>query len=162
MFDSKCSFILGLVAFSVLNPVVSAAEEVFATIQKVEGSRLTIVKEANEGRGGRRGGGTGRRAGGAPAQSQTVIQIPQNTKITSAIRERRTQKLSVGVEIPGGLKHPIFQNLKQPLSARIVYSGQKITELNVITSDQDINQTSLSPSGVPDIAVRPKRPPMKK
>lgn len=144
------------------------AEETFVTIQKVSGSRLTIVKNEAGGRGrGRsmRGGFGGRFRGRGRAgfsQSQTLT-IPAGAKITSAMRERRTLEFRVGTELAGGLKHAVFRNMKQPLSARIVHKQNRITEVNVITNATDINHKNTDQtSGQSVIAVRPKRPPLKK
>jgi hypothetical protein len=52
--------------------------------------------------------------------------------------------------------------MKAPLSARIVSDGNQITEINVIISETDINQSTTTASGEAIIAVRPKRPPMKR
>jgi hypothetical protein len=52
--------------------------------------------------------------------------------------------------------------MKAPLSARIVSEGNQITEINVIIPETDINQSTATSSGETIIAVRPKRPPMKR
>ena len=131
----------------------------FVSIQKAEGSTITVVQDAQQGRGGRRGGGgaggqnPGRgRRGGAVAQPKMEYQVAQNVKVTGAMRERRTQELLVGVELSGGLRNPIFQKMQQPLSARLLFTRNQATEINVITPGGDINQTVSSSDGVPDIA----------
>jgi hypothetical protein len=90
-----------------------------------------------------------------------ILTIPPTTKITSAMRERRTSEFRVGAELAGGLKHRAFQEMQAPLVARIVTEGNRITEINVIIPETDINQSSTTASGQAVIAVRPKRPPMK-
>jgi hypothetical protein len=151
-------------------PGIVRSEETFVTIHKVSGNKIAITRDAGQGRGGGRGmraGGNaagGRFGGRGPrttAQTE-VISLPEDVKITSAMRERRTFEFRVGVELPGGLKHQIFRDMKQPLSARIVTNGNRITELNVITPITDINQTNTDLGGGTVIAVRPKRPPTKK
>ena len=77
------------------------------------------------------------------------------------MRERRTFEFRVGIELAGGMRHPVFARMQKPLSARIVFEGNRITELNVITDDTDINQRSTSSTGQTVIAVKPKRPPSK-
>lgn len=154
------------------------AEETFVTIHKVVGNRLSISKASTGGRG-RRGGaqttdssqqagpsrrGRGRFAsrGGSTAVQQVVVTVPSTAKITSGMRERRTAEFRAGAELAGGLKNRIFQNLRKPLSARIVTAGNRITEVNVITDETDINQSNTDSSGRTVIAIRPKRPPMKR
>ena len=110
---------------------------------------------------GQQGVGKGRRGGGA-AEQPTIVTIPAAVKITSAMRERRTFEFRVGAELAGGLKHRVFQEMQAPLSARIVTDGNRITEINVIIPETDINQSGTTASGDAVIAVRPKRPPMKK
>jgi len=85
MFYSKCSFFLGVFAYGMLFPVfASAADEMFVSIQKAEGSTITVVQDAQQGRGGRRAGGgaggqnPGRgRRGGAVAQQKLEYQVAQ-------------------------------------------------------------------------------------
>lgn len=172
-----------IVTLTLAAPGFLKAEETFVTIQRVSGNRMAIVKDSSGG-GGRgmrgsaggqtgspkggasaKGGGAGRRGrrGGSTAASQPVIiTIPSTTKITSASRERRTFEFRVGAELAGGIRNRIFQNMKQPLSARIITAGNRITEVNVITQETDINQSNTTSSGQTVIAIRPKRPPMKK
>lgn len=142
---------------------VAQAEETFVTIQKVSGNQMAIVKSGG-GRGaaaqGRRG--RGRRGGGAANVEPLVITVPADVKFTTAMRERRTFEFKVGSEIAGGLRHRIFQNMTTPLQARIVSEGGKITQINVLSSETDINQSNTTASGQTIIAVRPKRPPQKK
>jgi len=92
----------------------------------------------------------------------TTILLPPAVKVTTAMRERRTFELRVMGEIAGGLRNPILARLKAPLPARLVSRNGVITEVNVITGDTDINQTATSSSGESIIAVKPKRPPMKR
>ena len=110
---------------------------------------------------GQQGVGKGRRGGGAVEQP-TIVTIPAAVKITSAMRERRTFEFRVGAELAGGLKHRVFQEMQAPLTARIVTDGNRITEINVIIPETDINQSGTTASGDAVIAVRPKRPPMKR
>lgn len=151
-------------ATALLLATVSFAEETFVTIQQVRGNQIAVIKDS--GGGGRRGGGAamaGRgRRGGAAASQATVLTVPADAKITTAMRERRTFEFRVGGELAGGLKHGIFTEMKEPLPARIVTEGSRITEINVITPQIDINQSQTDSSGQTVIAVRPKRPPMKK
>jgi hypothetical protein len=143
---------------------VSVAEETFVTIQQVHGNQIAVVKDAG-GQGRRAGGGAmaGRgRRGGTAASQATVLTVPADAKITTAMRERRTFEFRVGGELAGGLKHRIFTEMKEPLLARIVTEGSSITEINVITPQIDINQSQTTSSGQTVIAVRPKRPPMKR
>jgi hypothetical protein len=133
-----------------LLPGVIWAEETFLTIQSIRGNQITVVKDAS------------RRAAGAAANQSTVLTVPADAKITTAMRERRTFEFRVGGELAGGLQHDIFKEMKAPLSARIVTEGNRITEINVITPQIDINQSQTDASGKTVIAIRPKRPPMKK
>lgn len=144
----------------------AAAEERFGTIQKVQGQTITFVESAGRGRGAMQRGG-GQAPGKNPARtgSETkaiTLQVPAGAKITAAQRERRTAEFRVGAELPGGLRHPVFQNIDGGLEARVVSDGKQITEINVITSETDINQSNASSDGQTVIAVRPKRPPSKR
>ena len=111
---------------------------------------------------GNAGGRFGRgRFGGAAIQQKTVT-VPRNTKFTTAFRERRTFEFQVGAEIPGGLRNKIFRQLDQPLQARVVTRSNEIVEINVLTSQSDINQSNSDGNGEKVIAIKPKRPPQKK
>jgi len=68
------------------------------------------------------------------------------------MRERRTQEFRVGVELSSGLRNPIFQKMQQPLSARLLFTRNQVTEINVISAGVDINKAVSSSDGVPDIA----------
>jgi hypothetical protein len=142
-------------------PTFLHADESFVKIQRVSGNQIAVVPDAaNDAGGAMRGGG--RRRGGAAATQPTTLTVSPATKITSAMRERRTFEFRVGAELAGGLKHRVFQEMKAPLSARIVSEGNQITEINVIIPETDINQSTATSSGETIIAVRPKRPPMKR
>lgn len=136
-----------------LLPGANWAEETFMTIHQVRGNQIAVVKDA---------GGAGRRGEGAKANQATVLTVPVDAKITTAMRERRTFAFRVGGELAGGLQHGIFREMKGPLSARIVTEGNRITEINVVVPQSDINQSNTNASGHTVIAVRPKRPPVKK
>jgi hypothetical protein len=147
---------------------IARADEKFVTIQGVSGNQIAVVPDAGgAGRGGaamapgQQGLGQGRRGGGT-AEQPTIVTIPAAVKITSAMRERRTFEFRVGAELAGGLKHRVFQEMQAPLTARIVTDGNRITEINVIIPETDINQSGTTASGEAVIAIRPKRPPMKR
>lgn len=153
-------------------PIQINADETFVSIQRVSRNQLTIVPDAGRAGRGMRGGATagatearrfgqGRRRGSAAVQPTTVT-VPAGAKITSAMRERRTFEFRVGAELAGGLKNRVFLNIPSPLSARIVTEGSRITEINVILPQTDINQSNTNAAGEAIIAVRPKRPPMKR
>jgi hypothetical protein len=142
-------------------PTLLNADESFVKIHRVSGNQIAVVPDAANDAGGAMRGGRGRR-GGAAATQPTILTVSPATKITSAMRERRTLEFRVGAELAGGLKHRVFQEMKAPLSARIVSDGNQITEINVIISETDINQSTTTASGDAIIAVRPKRPPMKR
>ncbi|QDU38208.1 hypothetical protein Mal4_25330 [Maioricimonas rarisocia] len=78
------------------------------------------------------------------------------------MRERRTFEFRVGTELAGGLRHRVFREMQAGLPARIVTEGNRITEINVIIPETDINQSSATARGEAVIAVRPKRPPTKR
>ena len=146
-------------------------------IHGVAGNRIVVTK-ASEGTTRRSGQaneasapknvptGSSRRGRGKLGEKsesqQSIVEIPADTKITSAMRERRTFEFRVGAELPGGLRNQDFQDLKSPLSARIVTENGRVTQVNVITEQTDINQSNTDGKGSAVIAVRPKRPPMKK
>lgn len=166
------------------------AEQTFVTIHGVSGNRIQVSQDAggqgmgrgrrgvggmqvqpNQGMGRGRGrfggdaagGDLGRgRFGGQNQPKTTTVVVPSTAKITTAMRERRTFEFRVMGEIAGGLRNPIFTRMKEPMQARIVTMNNIITEINVITGDTDINQTSTSSGGDSIIAVKPKRPPMKR
>lgn len=157
-----------LVAITGLTATVSSADEAFVSIQRVSGNQIAVVMD--EGGRGRRGGRVeggdaipqrGRRRAMAN-QQPLILTVPADAKITTAMRERRTFEFRVGGELGGGLRHRIFTEMRQPLSARIVSEGNRITEINVITPQIDINQSQTDSSGRSVIAVRPKRPPVKR
>ena len=177
------------IAIIVLTTAVQA-DETFVTIHGVNGNRMQVVQGAG-GQGARRrgrGGGAieaqptqgmgrgqgrfgrndadgGRRRVGFGGQNPpkiTTVVVPSTAKITTAMRERRTFAFRVMGEIAGGLRNPIFTRMKEPMQARLVTKNNTITEINVITGDTDINQTSTSSNGESIIAVKPKRPPMKR
>lgn len=151
-------------AITLVMAKASFAEETFVSIQQVRGNQIAVVKD--DGGSGRRGGrrlGMARRGrrGGVTAKQPVIVTVPPDAKITTAMRERRTFEFRVGGELAGGLRHRIFKDMKQPLSARIVTEGNLISEINVITLQIDINQSHTDSSGRTVIAVRPKRPPAK-
>ena len=166
-------FRLSLLTVAALTPALTQAEETFVTIHTVDGNRIAVTKEAAAGRGMRVGSagddtssepvrrGRGRGRAAAAASQATVLTIPPGVKITSAMRERRTFEFRVGAELAGGLRHRVFREMQAPLSARIVTDGNRITEINVIIPETDINQSGIDSSGQTVIAVKPKRPPMK-
>ena len=116
------------------------------------------------GRGGRgRGGGRGARfRGGEDSNSVIKLSVPASAKITSGMRERRTFEFRALAELPGGLEHPAIKEMESPLPARIIIEDGVIQEVNVITGETDINQSGATAGDSSVIAVRPKRPPMKK
>lgn len=137
---------------------ISYSAEVFVTIHQVDRQTITISESAGGGRGRR---GRGRGFGRQPQTKRIVV--PSSTKITTASRERRTGDFRVGVELTGGLRNRLFRNLGNGLPARIVTDGRKITQINVMIDSYDINQTTAQQgTGKTIIAVRPKRPPMKR
>jgi len=148
------------IALIALSSATVRSEEVFVTIQRVVGNQIAVVNSPV----GRRPGMAGRGPRGAAAAAQpTILVVPPDAKITSAMRERRTNEFRVGVELPGGLRHKVFQDIQGGLQTRLVGEGLKISEINVITDQTDINQSGTSETGGRTvIAVRPKRPPMKR
>jgi hypothetical protein len=142
-------------------PTLLHADETFVKIQRVSGNQVAVVSDAATVAGGAMRGG-GRRRGGTATTQPTFLTVSPAAKITSAMRERRTFEFRVGAELAGGLKHRVFQEMKAPLPARIVSDGNQITEINVIMSETDINQSTTTSNGEAIIAVRPKRPPMKR
>lgn len=148
-------FALTVIPFTTL---LAADNEVFVTIQQVSGDWMVIVADSATGRGMAGRGPRSRRSASPPV----VVTVPKDAKITSAMRERRTFEFRVGAELAGGLRHRVLQNMQAPLPARIVMQGDRIVEINVIIPETDINQTNTDSSGQTVIAVRPKRPPMKR
>lgn len=150
------------------------ADETFVSIQRVRRNQITIVPDAGRGgrgmRAGRAAGAPGQRrfgsrrrgAAGGGSEPPTIVTVPAGAKITSAMRERRTSEFRVGAELAGGLQNRVFQNMQSPLPARIVTDGNRITEINVVIPQTDINQSNTNSAGEAVIAVRPKRPPMKR
>ena len=153
----------------------ASADEAFVTIHAAKGNRLQISQSSGAepgmqrgGRGARFGGtgdapgrGRGRFAGRNPVQP-TIVTVPVQAKITTAMRERRTFRFRVMGELAGGLRNKVFTAMKSPLQARIFTRNNIVVELNVITGDTDINQTATAEGGQSIIAVKPRRPPMKR
>lgn len=139
------------------------AEETFVTIHRVSGNRLLVsVDQAGRSPSGMQGR-RGLRRGSRTATPQMIaVAVPVTAKITTAMKERRTFEFRALGELAGGLRNDIFLKMTQPLPARIVTANRIIIEVNVITPQADINQTATTAAGVSVIAVRPKRPPMKK
>lgn len=153
------------VALLLALPSLLRAEETFVSIQRVSGNQIAVVIEAEGEDGGDNipepGIARGRRGARGGGQT-TIITVPAGVKITSAMRERRTLEFRVGAELAGGLEHRVFQEMQTPLSARIVTDGNRITEINVVIPETDINQSGTTASGEAVIAVRPRRPPSKR
>lgn len=168
------TFVIAMMLLAI--PKITSAEETFVTIQKVSGNQILVVKDDVGGGGGRGKGamgaakgkgngparGPGQRDGAAASNNALTLTVPATAKITSAMRERRTFEFRVLGEIPGGLRSEVFQRMNEPLKARIVTEDNRIMEINVISGNTDINQSSVTSSGQPVIAVKPKRPPVKK
>ncbi|MEM7475367.1 MAG: hypothetical protein AAF483_10280 [Planctomycetota bacterium] len=171
----KCLHWTTAIALAIFSsPVMADGEETFVTIHKVIGKQMLVTKDASGVGGGRgrgmrgaganaqgRGRGRGFRAGASTANAVTLT-VPVPAKITSAMRERRTFEFRVLAELPGGLQHQVFRNMAKPLQARILTKNNAIVEVNVITGETDINQSSATSAGQTVIAVRPKRPPTKR
>ncbi|MCM2374940.1 hypothetical protein [Aporhodopirellula aestuarii] len=162
-----------LIVILISIPSLAQAEETFVKIQRVSGNQIAVVKDDGGAGRGMRGGATengpsvqtrrGRgRSQGTATPQPTIISVNRDVKITSAMRERRTSEFRVGAELAGGLKHRVFQNMQSPLSARVATEGNRITEINVIVAETDINQSSTTAGGQAVLAVRPKRPPTKR
>lgn len=136
------------------------------TVPSGAGSPNEQSGQMNNGRGQSPGQSSGRGRGrfsqGAASTAKTTVSVPATAKITVAMRERRTFEFRVMGELAGGLRHPVFTQMKAPLQARLVTNGNRITEVNVITGDTDINQSATSSSGENIVAVKPKRPPRKR
>ena len=154
-------------------PSLVQADETFVMIERVIGNRMAVVKDDGGPARGMRGTGAAKgaamqgrrgrgRQGGTPTAEPIVITVNRDVKITSAMRERRTFRFRVGAELAGGLNHRVFRNMKSPLSARVVTEGNRITEINVMIPETDINQSSTTANGQAVLAVRPKRPPTKR
>lgn len=156
---------------------VGLAEESFVTIYEIDLKDRQIVISKPSGRGpaertgadstngGRPIRGQRGRRGGAPGigMRRTTLPVAATVKITSAQRERRTGEFRVGVELSGGLKNRVFREIRDGLPARIVIERDRVTQINVMTAETDINQSNTNPAtGATVIAIRPKRPPQKK
>lgn len=137
------------------------------TLLAVNGNQIRVTESASGGRGPRGGAmqgqgdqampARGRRGMGSRNQTSTQgthLVVPESATVTYAMTERRTNEFKVGASINGRLRNSIFQNIpREGLPARIVFKGNLMVELNILQA----NDTSLE-----DIAVKPKRPPMKK
>lgn len=117
------------------------------------------TEQQQSSRRGRRGRGrfSGSSQAGSGSQrlngERTMI-VPDSTRLTFAMTERRTNEFKIGTSINGRLRNSIFQEIPTGgLPARIVMEGNKLVEVNIIQT----NDTSLE-----DIAVKPKRPPRRK
>lgn len=124
---------------------LARAEELLATLKKVEGGKVTFSKQTDGGMG--KGKGRGMQAGGQTATLGVVADL----QVTSASISRRTQAFQKGADLGGGLANPVFKNLGDGLKARIITDGTRITAINVVMPESNSEV----------IAVRPKRPPSK-
>ena len=132
------------------------AEEKFVILLKVTSSKITVSESSG-------GKGKGRRGGAGSSAKSTTLSILSNAKITAAQKERRTGEFRVGVALSGGLRNPIFKDLGNGIAARIITDSKgKVIELNVVSDKTDINQSNSDSKGGSVIAVKPKRPPMKR
>jgi hypothetical protein len=139
-------WLLCAVSFAGVTPL--RAEEFIASITRVEGGRVTFARVSDSGMAKGKGKGKGAARGGGLA---TTLAVAPGALITSASTERRTQEFRKGVELGGGLANPVFRNLQGGLRARLVTSGNQLTEINVFIAESE----------TPPIAIRPKRPPSK-
>lgn len=139
-------WLLCAVSFVGVTPL--RAEEFIASITKVENGCVTFARASDGGMAKGKGKAKGAARGGGPA---TTLAVVPGALITSASTERRTQEFRKGVELGGGLANPVFRNPQGGLRARLVTSGNQITEINVFIAEPE----------TPPIAVRPKRPPSK-
>ena len=177
----------GSLVLACITSVSVPADDTFVSIHSISGNLIYVEKESSNGGRGRgmrsagtanegkanpsggiepmkvpTGGGPGqRRRGMASTSSLLIVRVPTDAKITAAMRERRTFEFRVLGELSGGLRNAVFQNLKEPLKARIVTKDGRVTEINVVTESIDINQAATSAAGETIIAVKPKRPPIK-
>lgn len=132
-----------------------AEDGMMVTITAIRGNSVTYTKSESE--GGMRGGmgmGKGKGKGGFSRGGEDGItqSLSDKALITSAMLTRRTQDLIVGLELSGGLSNEAFDAVKDGARAHLVVKDGQITELNLITAQEE--------SDAP-IAVKPKRPPSK-
>jgi len=140
-------------AAAAITPAASPEDGVMVTITGIRGNSVTFSKsEASSGMRGGMGMGKGGFSRGAGSESVTHA-LADKPLITSARLAQRTQDLLVGLELSGGLSNPAFDTVKAGgVKARIVIKDDKITQINVITAQDDSDAA---------IAVKPRRPPSK-
>jgi len=123
---------------------------IYGTITGIFNGEVIFAKSSSG--GGRGGKGKGRRGGG----NEAAYPVANSLMVTTGTIARRTSAFQPGMELGGGLDHPIFDELEDGgrVRARVVIDEEenRITEINVIVADATMEE---------GIAVRPKRPPMK-
>ena len=126
------------------------------SITAIDGNRITYLKpseNASMSRGKGKGKSKGRFHGTASGPTETKV-LSEKALITTATTTRRTGDLIVGIELGGGIRNKVFEQIdERGVAVRLVVKDDRIVEINVLTSEDD----SEAP-----IAVKPKRPPMKK
>ena len=136
------TFRVGGVIFMLITAVGwAAADEFFATVQKIEDGKVTFAKKevgkGAKGKGGKKGG------------SMTTMPAKSDIYVTTATYVRRTADFRIGIPLGGGLKNSAMKSLQPGALARIVTEGDRIVEMNVVLDDSD---------GTTIVAVPPKRP----
>ena len=117
----------------------AAADEFYATVQKIENGKVTFAKkEVGKGtKGGKKGG------------TMTTVPTASDIYVTTATYVRRTADFRIGIPLGGGLKNSAIKTLQPGSLARIVTDGDRIVEMNVVIDDSD---------GTTIVAIPPKRP----
>ena len=119
----------------------AAADEFYATVQKIENGKVTFAKKevgkGAKGKGGKKGG------------SMTTVPAASDIYVTTATYVRRTANFRIGIPLGGGLKNSAIKSLQPGSLARIVTDGDHIVEMNVVIDDSD---------GTTIVAIPPKRP----
>lgn len=150
----------------------TVAAEMMVTVQRIAGNAVYFVKndsgtdgsssggmragngrKGGSGSGGGKGRGRGKGRFGGSSSNATGLYLAPNVRVTHASYSRRTQEFSVGQDIAGGVRNSLIRQVPAGTMARLVSSGTRVIELNIVTDDMTIaNQ----------IAVKPKRPPIKR
>lgn len=118
---------------------------------------LTAIKTGEisfaSGSGGGRGRGRGKRSG--DHGDSRSMPVAEDILVTTGRLAKRTQEFQPGQELGAGLSNRMFDGLRdgETLKARVVIKSGRAVELNVIVDDVPMEDA---------IAVKPKRPPMKK
>ena len=100
----------------VLSAGVVFADEIRAIITKVEGGKITFAEMKGKGQRG----------------DEQTLPVAKDVKIVKGKFNKETKSVDAGDELPGGLKHKMFNEIPEKgVRALVVTEGKKITEIRI-------------------------------